>query len=176
MLEISTSDIFTWLFQRSLSSSFLKVWPCGSLLTEHTGEFLRNSDPRAAAYRVGICREDQSLCILITSTESTIQSKVHEHYFHVYVLVPVWLMQTPFLSADYGINCGVRTRNTKALCGCIDEQSWNSGYMRLLMGFNFCSFPRTFLVKFRGRLLVFSPLSPGCTPSALVVGIYQYAL
>lgn len=96
MLEISTSDIFTWLFQRSLSSSFLKVWPCGSLLTAHPGEFHRNSDPRALVYRVGICREDQSLCILITSTESTIQSQVHEHYFHGYALVPIWLMQKPF--------------------------------------------------------------------------------
>lgn len=122
MLEIATSDIFTWLFQRSLSSSFLKVWTRGSLRTEHPGEFLRNSDPRAVAYRVGICREDQSLCISITSTESTTQSQVHEHYFHGYALVPLWLRQKPFLSADYGISCGVRTRNTKALHGYIDGQ------------------------------------------------------
>lgn len=32
------------------------------------------------------------------------------------------------------------------------------------MGFNVSPFPRTFLVKFRGKLLVFSLLSPGFGP------------
>lgn len=42
--------------------------------------------------------------------------------------------------------------------------------------FNVNSFPRTFLVKFGVRLLVFGPLWPGFTPSAFVVGFCQYVL
>lgn len=152
------------LFLRSLNSSSLKVWPCGPLWTEYSGEFLRHSSSRAMAYRVGIFVERASVSTG-SHMENTFESRTS-----VGLPCPSWHVQKHYLSDGCGISFDPPARNTKTLHGHTDGQWWILGKWGTWVEFS--SFPTTLLGKLWGKLLVFSPLIPDCHPSALAKGIW----
>ena len=113
---------FMWPFQRSLNSVILKVCPCGPLRTKRSGEFLRKSDSRAVAYRVG---GPESLHFNKLHRETLYLSQIWGHSFHESVLI--WLMQKHNLSPDSRTSCELMTGNTKIVHGHIDGQWLNCG-------------------------------------------------
>lgn len=156
------------LFLRSLNSSFLKVWPCGPLRTEYSGEFLRHSSSKLLLTEwASLWREPVSPWGALWRTH------LRTGLLWAFPAPPGMCRSITWVLAV----ASVVSPLSETPRPCMTILMGNDGILgKWGTLVEFRSFPTTFLGKLWGKLLVFSPLIPDCHPSALGTGICQYAL